>query len=301
MFLAVASVFAACSDDDSSWNTAADVTVNMKPIENKNPEDDTLRVKENVGIFNVPIVVAGTTNGPVKVNVSVKETGTNPAKKDVNYLVTDTTIVITEGKGNVEIKAVDDDDINEARTFDVTIVSAEGAKLGNHLTTPVKLRDNDSEFYDKLQGTYTMTSVGFRGAQSWTVTIKGDGEDDVDDYNGHYLYVYGMMGYSFTTAVLTYNYDNATKAGSVTFGNLGQYNFAEGLDFGTGDTNMSVRLLNLNGTSLSNTPISGTWSADFKTITFTPSATLCGAIYTSGGQFSGSAWFSAAKMVLTKK
>lgn len=292
MFLAVASVFAACSDDDSSWNTAADVTVSMKTT--------AMKVKENVGIFNVPVVVTGETNGPVKVNVSVKETGDNPAKKDVNYLVTDTTVIISDGEGNIEIKAVDDDDINDPRTFSVTIISAEGAKVGTQATTEITLRDNDSEFYDKLQGTYTMTSVGFRGAQSWTVTIAGDGED-ADDYDGHYLYVTGMMGYSFTTAVLTYHYDKATNAGSVTFDNLGQYNFAEGLDFGMGDTNMSVRLLNLNGTSLSNTPISGTWSADFKTITFTPSATLCGGIYTSGGQFSGSAWFSATKMVLTKK
>lgn len=292
MFLAVASVFAACSDDDSSWNTAADVTVSMKTT--------AMKVKENVGIFNVPVVVTGETNGPVKVNVSVKETGDNPAKKDVNYLVTDTTVIISDGEGNIEIKAVDDDDINDPRTFSVTIISAEGAKVGTQATTEITLRDNDSEFYDKLQGTYTMTSVGFRGAQSWTVTIAGDGED-ADDYDGHYLYVTGMMGYSFTTAVLTYHYDKATNAGSVTFDNLGQYNFAKGLDFGMGDTNMSVRLLNLNGTSLSNTPISGTWSADFKTITFTPSATLCGGIYTSGGQFSGSAWFSATKMVLTKK
>lgn len=293
MFLAVASVFAACSDDDSSWNTAADVAVNMKTT--------AMKVKENVGIFNVPVVVTGETNGPVKVNVSVKETGANPAKKDVNYLVTDTTVIISDGVGNIEIKAVDDDDINDPRTFSVTIISAEGAKVGTQATTEITLRDNDSEFYDKLQGTWTMTSQSRQGAaQSWTVTIMGDGED-ADDYNGHYLYVSGMMGYSWTTAVLTYNYDKATNAGSVTFDNLGQYKFADGLDFGLGDSNMSVVLLNLNGSSLSYTPISGTWSADFKTITFTPSAMLFGGIFTSSGQFSGYNWFTATKMVLTKK
>ena len=141
MFLAVASVFAACSDDDSSWNTAADVTVNMK-----NP---TMKVKENVGIFNVPVVVTGETNGPVKVNVTVKDAGANPAKKDVNYLVTDTTIVITEGEGNVEIKAVDDDDINDPRTFDVNIVSAEGAKVGTQATTAVTIRNMDYDFAEQ--------------------------------------------------------------------------------------------------------------------------------------------------------
>ena len=293
MFLAVASVFAACSDDDSSWNTAADVTVSMKTT--------AMKVKENVGIFNVPVVVTGETNGPVKVNVSVKETGDNPAKKDVNYLVTDTTVIISDGEGNIEIKAVDDDEINDPRTFSVTIISAEGAKVGTQATTEITLRDNDSEFYDKLQGTWTMTSQSRSGAaQSWTVTIAGDGED-ADDYDGHYLYVTGMMGYDFTTAVLTYNYDKATNAGSVTFDNLGQYKFADDLDFGLGDSHMSVMLLNLNGSSLSYTPISGTWSADFKTITFTPSAMLFGGIFTSSGQFSGYNWFTATKMVLTKK
>ena len=293
MFLAVASVFAACSDDDSSWNTAADVTVSMKTT--------AMKVKENVGIFNVPVVVTGETNGPVKVNVSVKETGDNPAKKDVNYLVTDTTVIISDGEGNIEIKAVDDDEINDPRTFSVTIISAEGAKVGTQATTEITLRDNDSEFYDKLQGTWTMTSLSRSGAaQSWTVTIAGDGED-ADDYDGHYLYVTGMMGYDFTTAVLTYNYDKATNAGSVTFDNLGQYKFADDLDFGLGDSHMSVMLLNLNGSSLSYTPISGTWSADFKTITFTPSAMLFGGIFTSSGQFSGYNWFTATKMVLTKK
>lgn len=293
MFLAVASVFAACSDDDSSWNTAADVTVSMKTT--------AMKVKENVGIFNVPVVVTGETNGPVKVNVSVKETGDNPAKKDVNYLVTDTTVIISDGEGNIEIKAVDDDEINDPRTFSVTIISAEGAKVGTQATTEITLRDNDSEFYDKLQGTWTMTSLNRSGAaQSWKVTIAGDGED-ADDYDGHYLYVTGMMGYDFTTAVLTYHYDKATNAGSVTFDNLGQYKFADDLDFGLGDAHMSVVLLNLNGTSLSYTPISGTWSADFKTITFTPSAMLFGGIFTSSGQFSGYNWFTATKMVLTKK
>lgn len=269
MFLAVASVFAACSDDDSSWNTAADVTVNMKPIENKTPGDDTLKVKEGVGIFNVPIVVNGETNGPVRVTVSVKETGTNPAKKDVNYMVTDTTIILTGAEGKVEIKAVDDEDINEDRTFDVTIVSAEGAKIGDHPTTPVKLRDNDSEFYEKLQGKWTLNYLDGDGAkQSDDVTITGATDDADEDYNKT-LYMSGIFGYSWLSAILSYQYDKETNQGSLSFDQLGSYIAGGPVNF-TSFTGNFV-FYRYNGQTK---PIEGTWSADLKTVTFDQSAIL---------------------------
>ncbi len=269
MFLAVASVFAACSDNDSSWNTAADVTVNMKPIENKQEDDDTLRVKEGVGIFNVPVVVTGEANGPVKVTVSVKETGTNPAKKDVNYMVTDTTVVISEGTGNIEIKAIDDADINEDRTFDVTIVSAEGAKIGDHPTTPVKLRDNDSEFYEKLQGNWNLNYFdGDGAAQSDAVTITGATDDADEDYNKT-LYMSGIFGYKWLTAILSYQYDKNTNQGSLSFDQLGSYIAGGPVQFSTFTGNFVF--YRYNGQT---TPIVGTWSADFNTVTFDQSAVL---------------------------
>ena len=51
MLLAVVTFFGACSSDDDSWNSAADVTVSMK-----NP---TMVIKENMGLTNVPIEVKG--------------------------------------------------------------------------------------------------------------------------------------------------------------------------------------------------------------------------------------------------
>ena len=156
MLLAVTAFFAACSDDDASWNTNADVTVEMGKTE--------VKVKEGAGLFNVPIVVKGETTAPVRVHVSMRESGSNPAKKDVNYMVTDTTIVISDGAGKVEVKTVDDDEINENRTFEVYIVSADGAKVGANSSTTVVLRDNDSEFYEKLQGVWKMKYVDDNGA-----------------------------------------------------------------------------------------------------------------------------------------
>lgn len=139
MLMAAVTLLGACSSDDDSWNSAADVTVGM--------QSQTMTVSEGKGIFNVPVVVNGETNGNVFVTVEVEEVGTNPAKEDVNYYVTDKTINITDGTGNVEIETVDNDDINDPRTFKVTIVDAKGAEIAeNAASTTITLKDNDAEF-----------------------------------------------------------------------------------------------------------------------------------------------------------
>ena len=291
MLLAVTAFFAACSDDDASWNTNADVTVEMGKTE--------VKVKEGAGLFNVPIVVKGETTAPVRVHVSMRESGSNPAKKDVNYIVTDTTIVISDGAGKVEVKTVDDDEINENRTFEVFIVSADGAKVGANSSTTVVLRDNDSEFYEKLQGVWKMKCVDATGAaKEWSVTVTG-GDEDSEDYN-HYLYVSGMMGYDWTMAVLKYDYDKATKQGSLAFDELGSYKFADGVDFGLGNAPNYVCLFSKDGRNLTAEPIGGTWSADFKTVTFDADKVLCGGIFGSDGSFTGYTWFSAKSITMVR-
>lgn len=291
MLLAVTAFFAACSDDDASWNTNADVTVEMGKTE--------VKVKEGAGLFNVPIVVKGETTAPVRVHVSMRESGSNPAKKDVNYMVTDTTIIVSDGAGKVEVKTVDDDEINENRTFEVYIVSADGAKVGANSSTNVVLRDNDSEFYEKLQGVWKMKCVDAKGAaKEWSVTVTG-GDEESEDYN-HYLYVSGMMGYDWTMAVLKYDYDKATKQGSLAFDELGSYKFADGVDFGLGNALNYVCLFSQDGRNLTTEPIGGTWSADFKTVTFDADKVLCGGIFGSDGSFTGYIWFSAKKITMVR-
>lgn len=291
MLLAVTAFFAACSDDDASWNTNADVTVEMGKTE--------VKVKEGAGLFNVPIVVKGETTAPVRVHVSMRESGSNPAKKDVNYMVTDTTIIVSDGAGKVEVKTVDDDEINENRTFEVYIVSADGAKVGANSSTNVVLRDNDSEFYEKLQGVWKMKYVDANGAaKEWSVIVTG-GDEESEDYN-HYLYVSGMMGYDWTMAVLKYDYDKATKQGSLAFDELGSYKFADGVDFGLGNAPNYVCLFSQDGRNLTIEPIGGTWSADFKTVTFEADKVLCGGIFGSNGSFTGYIWFSAKSITMVR-
>ena len=291
MLLAVTAFFAACSDDDASWNTNADVTVEMGKTE--------VKVKEGAGLFNVPIVVKGETTAPVRVHVSMRESGSNPAKKDVNYMVTDTTIVISDGAGKVEVKTVDDDEINENRTFEVYIVSADGAKVGANSSTNVVLRDNDSEFYEKLQGVWKMKYVDDNGAaKEWSVTVTG-GDEESEDYN-HYLYVSGMMGQDWTMAVLKYDYDKATKQGSLAFDELGSYKFADGVAFNLGSYPNYVCLNQRTSQGLTTEPIDGSWSADFKTVTFDPDKVLAGAIFGSDDSFTGWTCFSAKSITMVR-
>lgn len=204
MLMAAVTLLGACSSDDDSWNSAADVTVGM--------QSQTMTVSEGKGIFKVPVVVNGETNGNVFVTVEVEEVGTNPAKEDVNYYVTDKTINITDGTGNVEIETVDDEDINDPRTFKVTIVDAKGAEIAeNAASTTITLKDNDAEFYSKLQGKWKMTGVDRDGkAVSWDVTIKGAADETEADFN-KVLYITGINGEATCEAPLTYSYDKTTK------------------------------------------------------------------------------------------
>lgn len=158
----------ACSDDDD-FNTAGDVTVSM--------EQSTMTVDENSDLFYVPIIVTGTSNGPIQVRVTVAENGSTPATADENYLVTTKTINIGKGEsvGNVEIIPVDDRFQNADRTFTVTITSASGAKVGQQSSCLITLKDNDATLYGRLQGKWTMTGIdAFTGGEvSIAATISG--------------------------------------------------------------------------------------------------------------------------------
>lgn len=288
--LLAAGLFAACSDDSESWNNST-ATVSMEQTE--------LSFKENRGLVNIPIVVDGELNGPVRVTVEVSETGSNPAMDDIHYLVTSKTIVIPADatSGNIEVYTVDDDEINDARTFTMTITKAEGATIGSNNATVVSLRDNDSEFYEKLQGKWKMTAISGGEEVSWDVTIVGYDEEE-SGYN-ETLYITGMMGYSWTTATLAYHYDVTTQEGSVSllFGKL----FAENVNFGL-STNMDAYTGSINGNSVVlDGSIEGTWNSDFTTVTFDTSMPLELWLFNTGTTtFSGYRWSEITNIVLTK-
>lgn len=190
------SALVACNDDKKEYNSAAEVMVEMA--------DAQISVKENVGIFNVPVEVTGNPNGIVTVTVKVEESGVNGAKEATlvdgkrtgNYVVTSKTINIPsdDKTANIQINAIDDDDENEDRSFIITIEKAEGAKIDeSKKTTIVTIKDNDKVPYDKLQGAWTLAfkDIDSGALQSFDVTITGY-EEGTPNY-GKVLLMEGML------------------------------------------------------------------------------------------------------------
>lgn len=225
MLLAFVSVFAACSDDDS-YNTNGETTVSFASA--------TVTTKESAGLLNIPINVEGARNGNVSVVIKAEEIGDTPAKEDVNYMITDKTLnlntdTLTSGTINVETKIIDDADLNADRTFKLTIVKANGAKIGENASTIVTIRDNESAFYEQFFGTWKVTGmeVGGQGQEdtpfSADITISGE----TDETNANYDHVLNATAADFfnigaATSItfewhFNYSYDKTAKTGTIGF------------------------------------------------------------------------------------
>ena len=282
-FVLATAIFASCSEEELSWNSSA-ATVSMEQAE--------LVYKENKGMVNVPIVVDGELNGPVEVTVEVAEVGENPAMEDVHYIVTSKTVLIPADatSGKIEFKTVDDADINEARTFVINIKSVNGATVGETASTTVTLKDNDSQFYEKLQGRWKMTS----SAGTWNINIIG-AEEGEEGYN-EVFQVTGIMGYDWTSMTMFYNYDVATKTGYVyiPFG----YIFAQGVNFGLGGTQDVATGTVVDGYINFDGGILGTWNEDFTEITFEDKL-LYGFLLDNGAP-NGYTWFNCSGIKMVK-
>lgn len=256
----------ACSDDDVKKNSAADVTVSMGTA--------TISPRESAGVVSLPIKVEGPTNGMVSVTVETREVGSNPAVENTHYYVTTKKINITGSEGYVELEMVDDDEINDPRTFEVTIVKVEHAKLNEAAkTTTVEIRDNDHEPYDRLQGTWTMTYKNYDGAvQRQKVTITGADDPSQYIYN-KLLYLEGML-LEKSKAQLSFNFDTANNTCYVSFTNFMKYNWITGLELQGISQPVDIKLGRLEGNSISESPVEGVVQEDFKTIKFEEGTTI---------------------------
>lgn len=226
--LAVATVCmaSACSDDD--YNTNSGTTVEFASTE--------MTVNENADIFNLPVTVSGARNGKVSFRIEVAEVGENPAKEDVNYMVTSKKIsldadTMTTNTANVEVKAVDDRNMNADRTFAVTIVSADGATVGTNKTITVTLKDNDTSYFNifsgewKLVGTYKYTDSDdgkeYTKAFSQNITIAAP--SDADNFETR-LFAYAPSWVIPNVPIsgnyniqLLYTYNSSRKTGTLAF------------------------------------------------------------------------------------
>lgn len=282
----------ACSDDDVKKNSAADVTVSMGTA--------TISPRESAGVVSLPIKVEGPTNGMVTLTVETREVGSNPAVENTNYYVTTKKINITGSEGYVELEMVDDDEINDPRTFEVTIVKVEHAKLNEAAkTTTVEIRDNDHEPYDRLQGTWTLTYKNYDGAvQRQKVTITG--ADDPSEYiYNKLLYVEGML-LEKSKAHLSFNFDTANNTCYVSFTNFMKYNWVTGFKHPSFSDPIDIKLGRLEGNSISQSPVEGVVQADFKTIKFEEGATIA-AIFTNPKDGNLNLIETMSDIVLTKE
>lgn len=282
----------ACSDDDVKKNSAADVTVSMGTA--------TISPRESAGIVSLPIKVEGPTNGMVTLTVETREVGSNPAVENTNYYVTTKKINITGSEGYVELEMVDDDEINDPRSFEVTIVKVEHAKLNEAAkTTSVVIRDNDHEPYDRLQGTWTLTYKNYDGAvQRQKVTITG--ADDPSEYiYNKLLYLEGML-LDKSKAHLSFNFDTANNTCYVSFTNFMKYNWVTGFKHPSFSDPIDIKLGRLEGQQISQSPIEGVVQADFKTIKFEEGATIA-AIFTNPKDGNLNLIETMSDIVLTKE
>lgn len=282
----------ACSDDDVKKNSAADVTVSMGTA--------TISPRESAGIVSLPIKVEGPTNGMVSVTVETREVGSNPAVENTHYYVTTKKINITGSEGYVELEMVDNEEINDPRTFEVTIVKVEHAKLNEAAkTTTVEIRDNDHEPYDRLQGTWTMTYKDYNGAvQTQKVTITG--ADDPSEYiYNKLLYVEDIL-LEKSKAQLSFNYDSANNTCYVSFTNFMKYNWYTGLELQGISKPVDILLGRLEGNIISQSPVEGEVQDDFNTIKFESGATI-GFIFTNPDTGGLSLIETMSDIVLTKE
>lgn len=204
LFAATGILLAACSNDDD-WNSASDVTVQMGA--------STMSVIENADLFYVPVEVVGKANGPVRVTIDVTEVAASPAVADQHYIITSKTVTIPDDKTEVgiEIAATNDMDMNDDRQFTISIVSAEGAKIGAQATTEVTIRDDESIPYESIIGKWNFNAISFfnDSPQSYSVKIVGVSESN-PDYNKK-VFIQGLAGEETLVAEADFYYNEITK------------------------------------------------------------------------------------------
>lgn len=224
------------SDDKKDYNSNPGITVSFASAE--------LSYKENHGMVSVPMVLSGETNGYVTVEVAVKEYGSSVAMEDVHYLLTSKTYTFDTGAttGALEMKLVDDAEVNDPREFEITIKSAQGASIGEPSTTIVTIKDNDADPYEKLGGIWYMPCIDSNGSPATREVLfvpYDDGEPGFQSYLQIQNLLYPFSGSTPVNIKADFNYDENTGKGtlSIPYGqelpdvDLSAYGYGQGTGF----------------------------------------------------------------------
>lgn len=284
----------ACSDDDDAkFNSASGVTVSMQKTE-------ISVTKKFTGVYyNVPVVVTGDANGPIKVTVEVSAASDLPATEGEDFRITSKTIIIPADSktGNIQFYPIGSDEETNSAEFIVTITSAEGAQIGTQKTTEVLLKVPTT--YDKLQGAWVWEGAYYSDGvvDEYNLTCTGLSEGDTG--YGVELYFSGFMGYNWCSLGAEYTVDETTGLSTLSFP-LSQV-IAEDVTFSIGTFDIGlIEVSSAPTTWVTSGSIDGQISPDLKSVTFDPNIGFAGSLMTNG-QHSGYIWFGYLNMSMSKK
>lgn len=216
VLVAVGSLFAACSDDDSNTNTN-ECTVGF--------ENTAITVNETDRYVNLPINVSGLRNGNVRLEIGTAPVGNNGAVEGEDYKITDKTLNLNTDSSstatiNVELQLLDNNEVDGDRTMTISIINAEGAEITTAQTT-ITIEDNDDVLYERFFGTWilTATDVLNGGTISKEITISGPTNANSPHYeNRLYATSTNLLNQEETfNWDFLWTYDEASNTGTLSF------------------------------------------------------------------------------------
>lgn len=208
--------FAACSDDEPTFNTEEGVVVEMGQAQ--------LNTKEGRDVVTIPVNITGERNGNIAITFAIDSDYENPATDEQNIFFTTRTIVVfpEDNTYDLELGIVDDDDMNEPRWCDVKIASVEGGSIGEKNFTTVQIRDNDTEPYDRAAGKWKLITGSYNDAGNFVegspVFITLVNYDEESPAYKKYYQVKGLVSNDLRFRAYYY-YDEDTKQGYIEFQN----------------------------------------------------------------------------------
>lgn len=204
-------LISACSGDEEQFNSGV-ATVNLK--------ETVMTIKESAGLCTVPVVVTGEHTGTISVTFKLVD---HTAKEDENYIVTTKTLLIPAGEETVkfEFRTVDDKLINGDSSFDIEIADVKGASIGENKRLQVTIKDNDSNLYETLSGTWVFTGTASSNNVSNVnvgFAVKVNTAEEGTEAYEHYLVCSNINGFDPDNDIewnfnwrLYYEYDSETQ------------------------------------------------------------------------------------------
>lgn len=273
---------------------------------------DSYRIKEGAGLTKIQIEVNGEAESyPVTFDIQARVTSDETLQvNDVIHFTQSENFKIA-GKDlapvYVEFTVKDDDIISDSRFIELSIVNVKGAAVATSTTT-LEIRDNDNNPYDKLMGDWTAHAKDHTGAATtFPVNISGGFNDsDITNNEGRVLVCWGFGPYQRESSrspekqpVWYMNFDEDNRLLKVQTNVL----MANMFEFSDIDHDVIIRCCTIEpGPSINMlTPLEGTWSDDFNTITFQQGGYgLTAAIFTLDGVYDDSVWMIFTDIVLTR-